>query len=117
MVTIKSALPQTALVGESWPLPLGRIKEASSLALLIEKEARVTMSDRRYRAIWLSCDERDIDILGQRRLPHGFHVTTLRMPEDVAVATHDMWCTSRCGKRQRAEKPGGVLPTRCLRAA
>jgi len=82
--------------------------------LLIENEAR-GIGDRRYRANWLSGDGREIDTYGQRELPHGFLVVTPRMPEDVAI--RDMWCTSRCGKRQRAEKPGGVLPTRCLRAA
>ena len=49
----------------------------------------MNMGNRRYRAIWLSGDERGIDIRGQRELPHGFLVVTPRMPEDVAI--RDMW--------------------------
>ena len=51
----------------------------------------MNVGDRHYRTIWLNEDERSVDIIDQRWLPHEFRVVTLRTVEDVAVAISDMW--------------------------
>ncbi len=44
-----------------------------------------------YRTIWLSADQRSVDIIDQRWLPHEFRIASLVSVEDVAIAIRDMW--------------------------
>jgi methylthioribose-1-phosphate isomerase len=43
------------------------------------------------RTIWLGADQRSVDIIDQRWLPHEFRIASLRTIDDVAVAIKDMW--------------------------
>ena len=49
------------------------------------------VGDRHFRTIWLNADERSVDIIDQRWLPHEFRVVALKTVDDVAVAIGDMW--------------------------
>jgi len=46
---------------------------------------------RHTRTIWLGVDQRSVEIIDQRWLPHEFRIATLRSVEDVAIAIKDMW--------------------------
>ena len=49
------------------------------------------VGDRHFRTIWLNADERSVDIIDQRWLPHEFRVVALKTVDDVAMAIGDMW--------------------------
>lgn len=49
------------------------------------------VGQRHTRTIWLGPDERSVEIIDQRWLPHEFRVASLRSVDDVAVAIKDMW--------------------------
>jgi methylthioribose-1-phosphate isomerase len=44
-----------------------------------------------YRTIWLAADQRSVEIIDQRWLPHEFKIASLKTVDDVAVAIKDMW--------------------------
>lgn len=49
------------------------------------------VGERHYHTIWLNEDDRSVDIIDQRWLPHEFRVVTLKTVADVADAIRDMW--------------------------
>ena len=51
----------------------------------------MNVGDRHYRTIWLSDDERSVEIIDQRWLPHEFRVETIGTVDGIATAIRDMW--------------------------
>ncbi|MHB1102190.1 MAG: S-methyl-5-thioribose-1-phosphate isomerase [Devosia sp.] len=49
------------------------------------------VGDQHYHTIWLNDDNKSVDIIDQRWLPHEFRVVTLRTIDDVAAAIREMW--------------------------
>ena len=46
---------------------------------------------RHTRTIWLGADQRSVEIIDQRWLPHEFRIASLTSVDSVAVAIKDMW--------------------------
>jgi methylthioribose-1-phosphate isomerase len=49
------------------------------------------VGSRHTRTIWRGDDQRSVNIIDQRWLPHEFRVASLRSVDDVAIAIRDMW--------------------------
>lgn len=49
------------------------------------------VGERHTRTIWLGDDQRSVNIIDQRWLPHEFRIASLTSVNDVAVAIKDMW--------------------------
>jgi methylthioribose-1-phosphate isomerase len=49
------------------------------------------VGDRHYRTIWLNADNRSVDIIDQRWLPHAFRIETVDSVDGIATAIRDMW--------------------------
>ncbi|TIP34775.1 MAG: S-methyl-5-thioribose-1-phosphate isomerase, partial [Mesorhizobium sp.] len=51
----------------------------------------MNVGERHYRTIWLSDDERSVEIIDQRWLPHEFRIETIGTVAGIATAIRDMW--------------------------
>jgi methylthioribose-1-phosphate isomerase len=51
----------------------------------------LNVGERHYRTIWLSDDQRSVEIIDQRWLPHEFRVETIGSVAGIATAIRDMW--------------------------
>ncbi|SFU18467.1 S-methyl-5-thioribose-1-phosphate isomerase [Mesorhizobium sp. YR577] len=51
----------------------------------------MNVGDRHYRTIWLNEDDRSVDIIDQRWLPHDFRIETVGTVDGIARAIRDMW--------------------------
>jgi methylthioribose-1-phosphate isomerase len=49
------------------------------------------VGERHTRTIWLGADQRSVEIIDQRWLPHEFRIASLTSVDDVAIAIKDMW--------------------------
>ncbi len=49
------------------------------------------INDTPYRSIWLADDNKTVQIIDQRLLPHEFKVVELKTLEDAAISIKDMW--------------------------
>ncbi len=49
------------------------------------------VGQRHTRTIWLGADQRSVEIIDQRWLPHEFRIASLTSVDSVAVAIKDMW--------------------------
>ncbi|MER9688419.1 S-methyl-5-thioribose-1-phosphate isomerase [Mesorhizobium sp. M0139] len=51
----------------------------------------MNVGERHYRTIWLSDDQRSVEIIDQRWLPHEFRVERIGTVDGIATAIRDMW--------------------------
>lgn len=49
------------------------------------------VGENHTRTIWLGADQRSVEIIDQRWLPHEFRIASLKSVDDVAIAIKDMW--------------------------